>query len=97
MGKMSLQGDHIPFFFFYLSQGDHITYLNVYKGFLDSGKSPQWCHENFVNYQATVRFNLVGDFIISLADAFPIILSIEVSFVLPPTAYGLYDYAEEGS
>ncbi|XP_020527986.1 probable pre-mRNA-splicing factor ATP-dependent RNA helicase DEAH9 isoform X5 [Amborella trichopoda] len=32
--------------------GDHITYLNVYKGFLLSGKSSQWCHKNLINYQA---------------------------------------------
>ncbi|KAK7841026.1 putative pre-mrna-splicing factor atp-dependent rna helicase deah9 [Quercus suber] len=27
-------------------QGDHVTFLNVYKGFLQSGKSSQWCHKN---------------------------------------------------
>ncbi|KAF4393078.1 hypothetical protein F8388_012587, partial [Cannabis sativa] len=33
-------------------QGDHVTFLNVYKGFLQSGKSSQWCYRNFVNYHA---------------------------------------------
>ncbi|XP_024156526.1 probable pre-mRNA-splicing factor ATP-dependent RNA helicase DEAH9 isoform X2 [Rosa chinensis] len=33
-------------------QGDHVSFLNVYKAFLQSGKSSQWCHKNFVNYQA---------------------------------------------
>lgn len=37
---------------FAAAEGDHVTYLNVYKGFLQSGKSSQWCHKNFVNYQA---------------------------------------------
>lgn len=37
---------------FAAAEGDHVTYLNVYKGFLQSGKSSQWCHRNFVNYQA---------------------------------------------
>lgn len=37
-------------------QGDHVTFLNVYKGFLQSGKSPKWCNKNFVNYQAMVPF-----------------------------------------
>lgn len=37
-------------------QGDHITYLNVYKGFLHYGKSSQWCHKNFINYHAMVSF-----------------------------------------
>lgn len=35
-------------------QGDHVTFLNVYKGFLKSGKSSQWCHKNYVNYHAMV-------------------------------------------
>ncbi|XP_062161565.1 probable pre-mRNA-splicing factor ATP-dependent RNA helicase DEAH9 isoform X2 [Alnus glutinosa] len=37
---------------FAASEGDHVTFLNVYKGFLQSGKSSQWCHKNYVNYQA---------------------------------------------
>ncbi|KAM1045710.1 hypothetical protein ACFX2I_036584 [Malus domestica] len=37
---------------FAAAEGDHVSFLNVYKGFLQSGKSPQWCHRNFVNYQA---------------------------------------------
>ncbi|XP_050224763.1 probable pre-mRNA-splicing factor ATP-dependent RNA helicase DEAH9 isoform X1 [Mercurialis annua] len=37
---------------FAAAEGDHVTFLNVYQGFLQSGKSSQWCHKNFVNYQA---------------------------------------------
>ncbi|XP_073139780.1 probable pre-mRNA-splicing factor ATP-dependent RNA helicase DEAH9 isoform X1 [Henckelia pumila] len=37
---------------FAVSEGDHVTFLNVYKGFIESGKSSNWCHKNFVNYQA---------------------------------------------
>ncbi|XP_061357640.1 probable pre-mRNA-splicing factor ATP-dependent RNA helicase DEAH9 [Gastrolobium bilobum] len=37
---------------FAAAEGDHVTFLNVYKGFLQSGKSSQWCHKNFVNYHA---------------------------------------------
>ncbi|XP_057947961.1 probable pre-mRNA-splicing factor ATP-dependent RNA helicase DEAH9 isoform X2 [Malania oleifera] len=37
---------------FAAAEGDHVTYLNIYKGFLQSGKSSQWCHKNFVNYHA---------------------------------------------
>ncbi|KAL5576622.1 hypothetical protein UlMin_018321, partial [Ulmus minor] len=32
--------------------GDHVTFLNVYKGFLQSRKSSQWCHKNLINYHA---------------------------------------------
>ncbi|KAF6155968.1 hypothetical protein GIB67_039299 [Kingdonia uniflora] len=45
---------------FAAAEGDHVTYLNVYKGFLKSGKSSQWCHKNFINYHA-----MVGSFYIS--------------------------------
>ncbi|KAJ3693888.1 hypothetical protein LUZ60_009368 [Juncus effusus] len=37
---------------FAASEGDHVTFLNVYKGFLQSNKSSQWCYKNFINYQA---------------------------------------------
>ncbi|KAK6264657.1 hypothetical protein QUC31_012850 [Theobroma cacao] len=37
---------------FAAAEGDHVTFLNIYKGFLQSGKSSQWCHRNFINYHA---------------------------------------------
>ncbi|CAK9327485.1 unnamed protein product [Citrullus colocynthis] len=37
---------------FAAAEGDHVTFLNVYKGFHQSNKSSQWCHKNFINYQA---------------------------------------------
>ncbi|XP_028780288.1 probable pre-mRNA-splicing factor ATP-dependent RNA helicase DEAH9 [Neltuma alba] len=37
---------------FAAAEGDHVTFLNVYKGFLQAGKSSQWCHKNHVNYHA---------------------------------------------
>ncbi|CAJ1961840.1 unnamed protein product [Sphenostylis stenocarpa] len=37
---------------FAAAEGDLVTFLNVYKGFHQSGKSSQWCHKNYVNYHA---------------------------------------------
>ncbi|KAI3456192.1 hypothetical protein Pfo_012855 [Paulownia fortunei] len=37
---------------FAAAEGDHVTFLNVYKGFIESGKSSNWCHKNHVNYHA---------------------------------------------
>ncbi|XP_058763232.1 probable pre-mRNA-splicing factor ATP-dependent RNA helicase DEAH9 isoform X1 [Vicia villosa] len=37
---------------FAAAEGDHVTFLNVYKGFHLSRKSSQWCHKHFVNYHA---------------------------------------------
>ncbi|KAL4275021.1 hypothetical protein AHAS_Ahas20G0065500 [Arachis hypogaea] len=42
---------------FAAAEGDHVTFLNVYKGFLQSGKSSQWCHKNYVNYHAMLENN----------------------------------------
>lgn len=35
-------------------QGDHVTFLNVYKGFIESKRPQQWCYKNFLNYQSMV-------------------------------------------
>ncbi|KAI5657257.1 hypothetical protein M9H77_26050 [Catharanthus roseus] len=37
---------------FAAAEGDHVTFLNVYKGFVQSSKSAKWCHKNFINYHA---------------------------------------------
>ncbi|XP_027105457.1 probable pre-mRNA-splicing factor ATP-dependent RNA helicase DEAH9 isoform X2 [Coffea arabica] len=37
---------------FAAAEGDHVTFLNVYKGFIQSNKSSKWCHKNFINYNA---------------------------------------------
>ncbi|KAH9748943.1 putative pre-mRNA-splicing factor ATP-dependent RNA helicase DEAH9 [Citrus sinensis] len=39
---------------FAAAEGDHVTFLNIYKGFLQSCKSSHWCHKNFINYHAMV-------------------------------------------
>lgn len=31
--------------------GDHLTLLNVYHAYKQSGDSYEWCHENFINYR----------------------------------------------
>ncbi|KAK3039917.1 hypothetical protein RJ639_027752 [Escallonia herrerae] len=37
---------------FAAAEGDHVTFLIMYRGFIQSDKSPKWCHKNFINYQA---------------------------------------------
>ncbi|KAL6562088.1 ATP-dependent RNA helicase [Orobanche gracilis] len=37
---------------FAAAEGDHVTFLNVYKGFTKSGRSSNWCHKNHINYHA---------------------------------------------
>ncbi|KAM7262747.1 hypothetical protein ACFE04_000430 [Oxalis oulophora] len=37
---------------FAAAEGDHISFLNVYKGFFQANKSSQWCHRNCINYHA---------------------------------------------
>ncbi|CAN6482719.1 unnamed protein product [Victoria cruziana] len=37
---------------FAVAEGDHVSFLNIYQGFIQSGKSSQWCYKNFVNYNS---------------------------------------------
>ncbi|CAA6665809.1 unnamed protein product [Spirodela intermedia] len=59
---------------FAAAEGDHITYLNIYKGFLNSGKSPQWCHKNFINYQAMKKVLEIREQLIKLLKRLGMIL-----------------------
>lgn len=40
---------------FAVTEGDHITYLNVFNSFEEAGSSSDWCEENCINYRALVR------------------------------------------
>lgn len=40
---------------FAVTEGDHITYLNVYNCFEAAGSDAEWCEDNCLNYRALVR------------------------------------------
>lgn len=40
---------------FAVTEGDHITYLNVFNSFESADGSAEWCEENCLNYRALVR------------------------------------------
>lgn len=40
---------------FAVTEGDHITYLNVYNCFQGAGGDSAWCEDNCLNYRALVR------------------------------------------
>ncbi|CAL9225136.1 unnamed protein product [Arabidopsis halleri] len=46
---------------FAAAEGDHVTFLNVYKGFHESKKPSQWCHNNFLNYQSMKKVVEIRD------------------------------------
>ncbi|VVB12580.1 unnamed protein product [Arabis nemorensis] len=46
---------------FAAAEGDHVTFLNVYKGFIESKKSSQWCYKNFLNYQSMKKVVEIRD------------------------------------
>lgn len=35
--------------------GDHLTYLNLYKAYISNNKNDRWCRENFVNNRAMAQ------------------------------------------
>ncbi|XP_022955010.1 probable pre-mRNA-splicing factor ATP-dependent RNA helicase DEAH9 isoform X1 [Cucurbita moschata] len=59
---------------FAAAEGDHVTFLNVYKGFLQSNKSSQWCHKNFINYQAMKKVMEVREQLRRIAQRLGIVL-----------------------
>lgn len=40
---------------FEVEEGDLITFLNVYNGFVNSGMTEQFCHKYFLNYKSLKR------------------------------------------
>lgn len=40
---------------FAVTEGDHITYLNVFNSFDDAGNDSEWCKENCLNHRTLVR------------------------------------------
>lgn len=40
---------------FFVKGGDHLTLLNVYKNWADTGYSDQWCYENFIQHRSMKR------------------------------------------
>ena len=38
-----------------MTEGDHITYLNVFNSFEEAGSDSEWCKDNCLNYRALVR------------------------------------------
>ena len=38
-----------------VKEGDHLTLLNVYNGFLDNKKAPAWCAQRGFNFRALCR------------------------------------------
>ena len=50
------------------SHGDHITLLNVYNQWKESGYEEGWCYDNFVQYRSMVRARDVRDQLEGLCD-----------------------------
>ena len=46
---------------FFLPGGDHMTLLNVYNQWTETGFSTQWCHENFIQARSMKRARDVRD------------------------------------
>jgi hypothetical protein len=40
---------------FAVTEGDHLTLLNVYNSFIANNKNPSWCYDNFLNHRALTR------------------------------------------
>ncbi|KAB1200457.1 putative ATP-dependent RNA helicase DHX35 [Morella rubra] len=59
---------------FAAAEGDRVTFLNVYKVFLQSGKSSPWCHKDHVNYHAMTKVVEIREQLRRIAQRLGIIL-----------------------
>ncbi|CAI5446400.1 unnamed protein product [Caenorhabditis angaria] len=57
---------------FSVEEGDHMTMLNVYTKFVESGKSKKWCTDHFVNYRGLMRADNVRSQLVRLLNRFGI-------------------------
>ncbi|VDK59107.1 unnamed protein product [Anisakis simplex] len=57
---------------FSVEEGDHLTMLNVFTNFIDSGRSKQWCNQHFVNYRGLCRALSIRDQMIRLLKRYEI-------------------------
>ena len=48
--------------------GDHLTLLNIWDQWVETGYSTQWCHENFIQHRSLSRARDVRDQIINLME-----------------------------
>lgn len=62
-----VQADHARKNFF-RPQGDHLTLLNVYKQWEETGFSKEWCYENFIQYRSMARARDIRDQLVLLLD-----------------------------
>ena len=53
---------------FFNPVGDHLTLLNVYKQWEESGFSTQWCYENFIQHRSMKRARDVRDQLLNLME-----------------------------
>ena len=60
---------------FSVTEGDHLTLINVYRAFIHNKKKAQWCHSNFLNYKALCRVERVRNQFVSLLKRYEIPIS----------------------
>ncbi|XP_049850339.1 uncharacterized protein LOC126322528 [Schistocerca gregaria] len=54
--------------------GDHLTLIYIYKEWVDTGYSNQWCYENFIQYKTLKKVRDVREQLVALMDR------VEISF-----------------
>ena len=59
--------------------GDHLTLLNIWQQWLDTGFSHQWCRENFLQYRSLCRARDVRDQLAGLLERVEVPLTGERS------------------
>ena len=68
--------------------GDHLTYINVFNQFEESGYSQDWCHDTFVNYKMLNEARTIRDQLCKIMKELKLV---------PPHDFGYHSKAEDAN
>ena len=68
---------------FFRPGGDHLTLLNVYNQWAETGHSTQWCFENFIQHRSMTRARDVRDQLEGLMERVEVIYGCRTETIVP--------------
>ena len=62
---------------FYKSGGDQITYLNVFKEYLENDESGIWCKENYIHHKSMIKAKRIQNQLLRICERIGMKLPVE--------------------
>jgi len=79
---------------FSAAEGDHITLLNVFLAFEQSGRSSKWCRNHFVNYRGLCRAVELREQLLRMLRKFKVLITTFLGRPLHPSTKSFFDFNE---